>query len=50
MNILYRLVQVPVAETVATPAALALTVPPAADCARYDRLRDTPMEACDAAA
>ena len=30
-------------QPVATPTALALTIEPAADCARYDRLRPPPL-------
>ena len=39
LNLLCRHAQEAVPETVSTPAHLALTEPPAADCTRYDVLR-----------
>ena len=38
------------ADTIATPAALDLNLPPAADCERYDRLRPSPAMPADHAA
>jgi hypothetical protein len=45
LNLLARRRQPPEPTPIATPARLALTVPPVADCERYDRLRPQPVGA-----
>lgn len=45
LNLLARRRQPPAPEAVATPARLALTAPPVANCERYDRLRPQPLGA-----
>ena len=45
LNLLARRRQPPVPTPIATPARLALTAPPVADCERYDRLRPQPLGA-----
>jgi hypothetical protein len=42
LNVLARQREADPPPPVATPTALALTIEPAADCARYDRLRHSP--------
>ena len=49
LNILARRHDVAPTVAVAVPAALALSIEPAADCARYDRLRAA-VEGCHGAA
>ena len=50
LNILARQREPTSAETIATPAALDLNLPPAADCDRYDRLRSSAAMPADHAA
>ena len=45
LNILARRHEPPRPEAIVVPPALALAVPPAADCARYDRLRPSCLAA-----
>jgi hypothetical protein len=42
LNLLARQMRPVVVEPVATPEALVLTIPPVADCARYDALLQGP--------